>query len=155
MYQQDPLFDELLRKPMMMASQNDDYDEDEDEEEEDLFGDDIMAALQAEKDAESAEAEAYAASLLGGEEGETEAAPAEPVAPPPPPKEYTLPGIWRHLWGYRLITLFGFVPLALLAAFVSQHNAVQRGSTRKLGDQEAPESLDASSLCANWPRCNR
>ena len=117
MYQQDPLFDELLRKPMMMASQNDDYDEDEDEEEEDLFGDDIMAALQAEKDAESAEAEAYAASLLGGEEGETEAAPAEPVAPPPPPKEYTLPGIWRHPWGYRLITLFGFVPLALLAAF--------------------------------------
>ncbi len=118
MYQQDPLFDELLRKPMMMASQNDDdYDEDEDEEEEDLFGDDIMAALQAEKDAESAEADAYAASLLGGDEGDAEAAPAEPVAPPPPPKEYTLPGIWRHPWGYRLITLFGFVPLALLAAF--------------------------------------
>ena len=80
MYQQDPLFDELLRKPMMMASQNDDYDEDE--EEEDLFGDDIMAALQAEKDAESAEAEAYAASLLGGEENQTKSKPSKEYREP-------------------------------------------------------------------------
>jgi flagellar motor switch/type III secretory pathway protein FliN len=117
MYQQDPLFDELLRKPMMMASQDDDYDDDDDEEEEDLFGDDVMAALQAEKEAESAEAEAYASSLLGGDEEGPDEVPLEQAAPPPPPKEYTLPGIWRHPWGYRLVTLFGFVPLALLAAF--------------------------------------
>lgn len=115
MYQQDPLFDELLRKPMMMASQEDDYEE-EDEEEEDFFSDDVMQALQAEKAAEEAETDAFVSSLMG-ETPSLEAEPAEPAPPPPPPKEYTLPGIWRHPWGYRLMTLFGFVPLALLSAF--------------------------------------
>jgi flagellar motor switch/type III secretory pathway protein FliN len=120
MYQQDPLFDELLRKPMMMADQNNETDDDyEDDEEEDLFGDDVMQALQAEKEAEQADADAFAASLLESQ-AEEEPEPAEaaaPEAPPPPPKEYTLPGIWRHPLGYPLITLLGFVPFTLLSTF--------------------------------------
>ena len=34
MYQQDPLFDELLRKPMMMADQSNEADEDYEDDEE-------------------------------------------------------------------------------------------------------------------------
>lgn len=119
MYQQDPLFDELLRKPMMMASQEEDYDEEE-EEEEDFFSDDVMQALREEQEAAETEADAFVSSLLGEQSAtESTAEPESPESapPPPPPKEYTLPGIWRHPWGYPLITLLGFIPLILLSAF--------------------------------------
>jgi len=121
MYQHDPLLDDLLRKPMQMAmNEDDEYDEydDEydDEDDDDLFGEDVLQAVQDEREAEEADAEAFAASLLGGHPEEPAAEEAAEVSPEQA-KLFTRPGIRRNLIGYSLLTLFGFVPFVLLMLF--------------------------------------
>lgn len=119
MFQQDPDLDDLLRRPMQMATNEefDDFD-DEDDDEDDLFGADLLAAAQQEREEEEREAANFAASLLG-EEPEVEAPVEEaaPEAPPEPPKLFTRPGIRRNLIGYAVLTLFGLLPLVLLFVF--------------------------------------
>lgn len=120
MYQHDPLLDDLLRRPMQMANQQDltDDDFDEEEDDDDMFGADLLAAAQQEREDEEREANAFAASLLGqDEEPEELVEEAAPEAPAEPVKLFTRPGIRRNLIGYGLLTLFGFVPLVLLFVF--------------------------------------
>ncbi|HEY9842663.1 MAG TPA: FliM/FliN family flagellar motor switch protein [Candidatus Obscuribacterales bacterium] len=118
MYQHDPNLDDLLRRPMQMAMNNEDLEDYDDEDEDDLFGADLLAAAQQEREDEEREAADFAASLLGPEE-EVPAAAAEaaPEAPPEQPKLFTRPGIRRNLIGYGLLTLFGLIPLVLLFIF--------------------------------------
>jgi len=121
MYQHDPFLDDLLRRPMQMATNNeyDEYDDEEDDDEEDdLFGDDILEAAQGEKDAEDQEASDFAAALLGEDPGQDSAADVSaPEVTPEQAKLFTRPGIRRNLIGYGLLTLFGFIPLVLLLLF--------------------------------------
>lgn len=122
MYQHDPFLDDLLRKPMQMAMNDDDeydeYDDEyDDEDDDDLFGEDVLQAVQDEREAQEADAEAFAASLLGGHPEEETAAEAEVEVSPEQAKLFTRPGIRRNLIGYSLLTLFGFVPLVLLLLF--------------------------------------
>ena len=68
MYQHDSSLDDLLRRPMQMATNDDDYeyeyeDDEYDEEEDDLFGSDVLEAAKTEREAEEQAAEAFAASL--------------------------------------------------------------------------------------------
>lgn len=120
MYQHDPFLDDLLHRPMQMAMNDDEYDEydDEydDEDDDDLFGDDVLQAVQDERAAEEKAAEDFAASLLG-EQPEQEAAEEVAEVPPEQAKLFTRPGIRRNLIGYTLMTLFGFVPFVLLLIF--------------------------------------
>lgn len=123
MYQNDPYLDELLRKPLLMAidddEEYDEYDDDEEyEDEDDLFGDDILQAAIDEREAEEREAEAYAASLLGGGEEE----PVEEVVQQEEvlqqQTEFTRLGIRRNIYGYALVTLSGLLPLVLLFVYM-------------------------------------
>lgn len=118
MYQHDPDLDDLLRRPMQMAT-NEEFDDYEDEDDEDdLFGADLLAAAQQEREEEEREAADFAASLLGAEaEPEVPVEEAAPEAPPEPPKLFTRPGIRRNLIGYSALTLFGLIPLVLLFVF--------------------------------------
>lgn len=118
MYQHDPDLDDLLRRPMQMAT-NEEFDDYEDEDDEDdLFGADLLAAAQQEREEEEREAADFAASLLGAEaEPEVPVEEAAPEAPPEPPKLFTRPGIRRNLIGYAALTLFGLIPLVLLFVF--------------------------------------
>lgn len=123
MYQHDSSLDDLLRRPMLMATNDDEYeyeyeDDEFDDEEDDLFGSDVLAAAQAEKEAEEQAAEAFAASLLGGHP-ENEVAEEE-VAPEPPPEQSKLflrSGVRRNFLGYGAVILAGFGLLLLLVLF--------------------------------------
>jgi flagellar motor switch protein FliN/FliY len=118
MYQHDPFLDDLLRRPMQMANQqdfgDDDFDEDEDD---DMFGADLLAAAQQEREDEEREANEFAASLLGQDEEPVVVEEAAPEAPQEPVKLFTRPGIRRNLIGYGLLTLLGVFPLVLLFLF--------------------------------------
>lgn len=108
MYQHDPSLDDLLRRPMQMASNEyDEYEEDYEEEDDDLFGDDVLQAAQGE------EGDAFAASLSA----EAAEAPPAPEPTPEQTKLFTRPGIRRNLIGYGLMTLFGFIPFVMLLLF--------------------------------------
>lgn len=116
MFQHDSELDDLLRRPMQMAMDDYEYDDeyDDEDEEEDLFGDDLLSAVQEDK--EAAEASALADFMGSGEEEEqVEAAPDEP--PPEQTKLFTRPGIRRSLLGYGLLIVAGFIPLVLLVLF--------------------------------------
>lgn len=108
MYQHDPSLDDLLRRPMQMASNEyDEYEEEYEEEDDDLFGDDVLQAAQGE------DGDALAASLSA----EAAEAPAAPEPTPEQTKLFTRPGIRRNLIGYGLMTLFGFIPFVMLLLF--------------------------------------
>ncbi len=124
MYQHDPHLDDLLRRPMQMAMNDDEYDEydddDEYEDEDDLFGEDVLQAAVDEREDQERAAEAFAASLLGGDESTSEQVSQEAAAPEPPPEQaklFTRPGIRRNLIGYGLLTILGFVPFVMLLLF--------------------------------------
>ncbi|MBF2051916.1 MAG: FliM/FliN family flagellar motor switch protein [Candidatus Sericytochromatia bacterium] len=109
MYQHDPSLDDLLRRPMQMASNEyDEYEEEYEDDEDDLFGDDVLQAAQGEEEGDAFEAP------LSDVEAEAAAAP-EPT--PEQTKLFTRPGIRRNLIGYGLMTLFGFVPFVMLLMF--------------------------------------
>jgi flagellar motor switch/type III secretory pathway protein FliN len=124
MYQHDSSLDDLLRRPMQMATNDDDYeyeyeDDEYDEEEDDLFGSDVLEAAKAERQAEEQAAEAFAASLLGGHP-ENEAEEEVLAAPEPPPEQSKLflrSGIRRNIFGYGGIIFAGLVSLSLLVLF--------------------------------------
>lgn len=119
MYQQDPHLDDLLRRPMQMANQEDLVDDFDDEDDDDMFGADLLAAAQEEREEEEREAAEFAASLLGDDAAEASAPQEEAVAeaPPEPVKLFTRPGVRRNLIGYAALTLFGLVPLVMLVMF--------------------------------------
>ncbi len=124
MYQHDSSLDDLLRRPMQMATNDDDYeyeyDDEYDEEEDDLFGSDVLEAAKAEREAEENAAEAFAASLLGGHpenETEEEEVLAAPEPPPEQSKLFLRSGIHRNFVGYGGIILAGLVSLSLLVLF--------------------------------------
>lgn len=124
MYQHDSSLDDLLRRPMQMATNDDDYeyeyeDDEYDEEEDDLFGSDVLEAVKAERQAEEQAAEAFAASLLGGYPEETIADEAA-TAPEPPQEQNKLflrSGIRRNIFGYGGIIFAGLISLSLLVLF--------------------------------------
>ena len=124
MYQHDSSLDDLLRRPMQMATNDDDYeyeyeDDEYDEEEDDLFGSDVLEAAKTEREAEEQAAEAFAASLLGGHpENETEEEVLE--APEPPPEQSKLflrSGIRRNSLAYGGIIVAGLLSLLFLVLF--------------------------------------
>lgn len=124
MYQHDPHLDDLLRRPMQMAMNDDEYDEydddDEYEEEDDLFGEDVLQAAIEDREDQERAAEAFAASLLGEDAPIEEQISQEELAPEPPPEQaklFTRPGIRRNLIGYGLLTILGFVPFVMLILF--------------------------------------
>jgi flagellar motor switch/type III secretory pathway protein FliN len=120
MYMNDPFLDDLLRKPLLMASLDD--EDDEEEEEEDLFSDDLLQSVIADREAEQEEAEAFAASLRGDQSPQEEA-PVEEAIPQPPQKLFTRPGIRRNPIGYMIFTLSGLIPLVMLIILM----AAQKG----------------------------
>ena len=124
MYQHDSSLDDLLRRPMQMATNDDEYeyeyeDDEYDEEEDDLFGSDVLEAVKAERQAEEHAAEAFAASLLGGHP-ENDVEDEVVAAPEPPPEQNKLflrSGIRRNIFGYGGIIFAGLVSLSLLVLF--------------------------------------
>lgn len=125
MYQHDSSLDDLLRRPMKMAINDDDYeyeyeDDEFEDEEDDLFGSDVLAAAQAEKEAEEQAAEAFAASLAGLQpEADVVEEDAE-AAPEPPPEQNTRfyrYGIRRNIFAYFGLVIASLLPLTLLVIF--------------------------------------
>lgn len=123
MYQHDSSLDDLLRRPMLMATNDDEYeyeyeDDEFDDEEDDLFGSDVLEAAKAEKQAEEQAAEAFAASLLGGHpENDTAEEEAAPEPPPEQSKLFLRSGVRRNFLGYGAVILAGFGLLLLLVLF--------------------------------------
>ncbi len=125
MYQHDSSLDDLLRRPMQMAMNDDDYeyeyeDDEYDEEEDDLFGSDVLEAAKAEREAEEQAAEAFAASLLGGHPETEETVEEAPEPPPEQNKLFSRPGIRRNMLAYGMMLVVGFIPLVLLILFATR-----------------------------------